>query len=180
MEGHHLKKYSAQFEDLPNELITEIFSWLGFKEILKCNRVSKRIRSISQNEVLWQKVNLHKHQDLSCEFVKMVIENGCRYLNLSIENIHDNLSLEKPTKLKYLHIMGVPCQNNSVLDRALDKKEPVDRLERVLERGRLRRSNQQRIFKYVDVLLQVFIFALPKKKFSSSVLIILMERSYYM
>jgi hypothetical protein len=180
MSKNHLKKYSAQFEDIPNEVITEIFKWLDLKAILKCTRVSKRIRSISQNEVLWQKVNLHKHQDLSCEFVKMVIENGCRYLNLSIENIHDNLSLEKPTKLKYLHIMGVPCQNNSVLDRALDKKEPVDRLERVLERGRLRRSNQQRIFKYVDVLLQVFIFALPKKKFSSSVLIILMERSYYM
>ena len=179
MSKNHLKKYSAQFEDIPNEVITEIFKWLDLKAILKCTRVSKRIRSISQNEVLWQKVNLHKHQDLSCEFVKMVIENGCRYLNLSIENIHDNLSLEKPTKLKYLHIMGVPCQNNSVLDRALDK-EYVNRLERVLERGRLRRSNQQRIFKYVDVLLQVFIFALPKKKFSSSVLIILMERSYYM
>ena len=107
MEGHHLKKYSAQFEDLPNELITEIFSWLGFKEILKCNRVSKRIRSISQNEILWQKVNLNKHPNLSCEFVKSVIENGCKYLNLSSAKIIGNVTLDKPTKLEYLDISGV-------------------------------------------------------------------------
>ena len=64
MGENPLKKYSAQFEDIPNEVITEIFKWLDFKAILKCTRVSKRIRSISQNEVLWQKVNLHKNFQL--------------------------------------------------------------------------------------------------------------------
>ena len=88
MGKNHMKKYSAQFEDLPNEVITMIFSSLDFKNILNCNRVSKRIRSISQSEVLWQKVNLHEHPELSSQFVKMVIENGCKYLNLSLENIY--------------------------------------------------------------------------------------------
>ena len=155
-----MKKYSAQFEDLPNEVITMIFSFLDFKNILNCNRVSKRIRSISQSEVLWQKVNLHEHPELSSQFVKMVIENGCKYLNLSLENIYGNLSLDKPTKLKHLHIIGIPCRISSIL--YVDEKY-VDTLEKVFECRRLIQDNQQRMYRYVDVLLQVFIFSLPKK-----------------
>ena len=113
MGGNHLRKYGTQFRDLPNETITEIFSWLDFKEIVKCARVSKRIRAISQNEVLWQKVNLQKHPNLSSKFLKMVIEKGCKYLNLSTAEICGNLSLDKPTKLEYLDISGGDSGTNN-------------------------------------------------------------------
>ena len=92
----------VQFEDLPNEVIVLIFTSMNIKEILNCTKVSKRIKVICQNEALWQKVNLHKHPNLSSEFVKIVIENGCKYLNVKMANICGNLSLDKPTKLKYL------------------------------------------------------------------------------
>jgi hypothetical protein len=106
MGANHSRKYGTQFRDLPNEMIMEIFSWLDFKEIVKCTRVSKRIRSICHNEVFWQKVNLHKHRNVSCAFLKLAIENGCKYLNLSKAKIFGNLSLDKPTKLEYLDISG--------------------------------------------------------------------------
>ena len=112
--------------------------------------MSKRIRAICQNEALWQKVNLHKHPNLSSEFVKIVIKNGCKYLNLKMAKICGNLSLEKPTKLKYLDIS---CY--------------YDYYE----------QHQDNIYKNAEVLLKVIHFCFAKRKYDSSVLLILTKRT---
>ena len=125
-----------QFKDLPNEVIMVIFTFMDFIEIINCTKVSKRIRKISQNETLWKKVNLHKHPNLSSEFLKIVIENGCKYLNLKMANICGNLSLDKPTKLKYLDISGTNPNPHKI----------------------------KSCNKYAEVLIQVIYFCLAEKK----------------
>ena len=127
----------VQFEDLPNEVIVLIFTSMNIKEILNCTKVSKRIKVICQNEALWQKVNLHKHPNLSSGFVKIVVQNGCKYLNLKMAKICGNLSLEKPTKLKYL---DASCYHDYY------------------------DLHQDNIYKNVEVLLQVIYFCFATKK----------------
>ena len=125
------------FEDLPNEVIMVILTSMNFKEVLNCAKVSKRIREICQNEALWQKVNLHRHPNLSSEFVKIVIKNGCKYLNLKMAKICGNFSLEKPTKLKYLDIS---CYHDYY------------------------EQHQDNIYKNAEVLLKVIYFCFATKK----------------
>ena len=127
-----------QFKDLPNEVIMVIFTFMDFEEIINCTKVSKRIRAISQTERLWKKVNLHKHPNLSSEFLKIVIENGCEYLNLKLANICGNLRLEKPTKLKYLDISGTSPNPYKI----------------------------KSCYKYAEVLIQVIYFCLAKKEYN--------------
>ena len=47
-----------QLEDLPDEILLKIFKNLEVKDILRCGQMSKRIRAISTDESLWEKINL--------------------------------------------------------------------------------------------------------------------------
>ena len=46
-------------EDLPNELILKVLSSLETIDLIYCGQLSKRIRAISHDESLWQKMNLY-------------------------------------------------------------------------------------------------------------------------
>ena len=47
----------VELDDLPDEIILNIFTFLGIREILKCGQVSQRIRAISNDESLWLQLN---------------------------------------------------------------------------------------------------------------------------
>ena len=66
-------------DDLPDELILEILSFMNVKEIIKCGQVSKRIRSICSDETLWQKVNLY-NKIVPVDFLIRLVDNKCKYL----------------------------------------------------------------------------------------------------
>ena len=46
-------------EDLPNELILKVLSFLETIDLICCGQLSKRIRAISHDESLWEKLNLY-------------------------------------------------------------------------------------------------------------------------
>ena len=50
-------------EDMPNEVLLKIFSYLDTEEILKCAQTSKRMNEICKDKSLWQrqKVSLENH-----------------------------------------------------------------------------------------------------------------------
>ena len=68
-------------DDLPDELILLVVSFLNMKEIIKCGQVSKRIRSICSDETIWQKVNLY-NKIVPVKFLIHLIDNKCKYLSL--------------------------------------------------------------------------------------------------
>ena len=97
-----------QIEDLPNEIILQILRNLEIKDLIRCNHVSKRIRSISYNETLWHKINLYGCKKVPMELLHLAVKNGCKYLSLEWAFFDSTLSFNskdfftKPTQLKYL------------------------------------------------------------------------------
>ena len=101
------------FEDLPDEILLNIFSFLDLKGVLQCGQVSKRLRAISNDQCLWLKLNLHG-QEVPYGVIEKAIQNGCEYLNLGYSCVYGGKKSEVPWKLKYLEISHSPychCDN---------------------------------------------------------------------
>ena len=104
---------TLQLEDLSNELIVKVFSYLEIKELIRCGQLSKRMRIISHDQSLWQKMNLSSDPWEKCtnkvpaEFLHMVIQNGCKYLSLSSEQIQSTLKLNQISSLVYLKLVTI-------------------------------------------------------------------------
>ena len=52
----HLSK--LKLEDMPDEIILKVLSYLDLLNLIRCGQLSMRIRSISHDRSLWQKVDL--------------------------------------------------------------------------------------------------------------------------
>ena len=91
------------FEDLPDEILLNVFSFLDLKGVLQCGQVSKRLRAISNDQCLWLKLNLHG-QEVPYGVIEKAIQNGCEYLNLGFSCVFGGKKSEVPWKLKYLEI----------------------------------------------------------------------------
>ena len=69
-----------QLDDLPDEVILNILSFLKIK-LIKC-QVSKRLRAIVNDESLWLKLNLY-YRKVPYDFIEKAAGNGCQYLSLA-------------------------------------------------------------------------------------------------
>ena len=78
------KKY--QLEDLPDEVILNTLNFLELPDLIRCGLVSKRIRSVSFIESLWQKIDIsnsgHSRKIVPTDLVKRIINRGCKSLHL--------------------------------------------------------------------------------------------------
>ena len=77
LNGQKMSPY--KIDDLPDELILHVVSFLNMKEIIQCGQVSKRIRSICSDETLWLKVNLY-NKIVPVDFLIRLVDNKCKYL----------------------------------------------------------------------------------------------------
>jgi len=116
-----------QLEDLPDELILKVFESLKTLELIYCSQVSKRIRRISQDEMLWKKVNLYG-KNVPTKFLKLIVENQCKHLSLPyVELQGTNLKLVKPSNLKYLEM--TKCQaENGIIEELLESCNVLQKL----------------------------------------------------
>ena len=117
----------VSLQDLPDEIILKVINYLQIKDLIRCGDTSKRIRNISRDESLWQKLNTSKlsgifstlnlkfqKHNLPIDFLKMVLENGCKYLHLEstvlcspmeLGNVtKDKMCLKKVSKLRCLDL----------------------------------------------------------------------------
>ena len=69
----------AFFQDSPDEVILKVIEYLDIYELVKFGEVSRRMRAISNDKSLWQKMNLSRNGpswfdelDVPTKFVKMV------------------------------------------------------------------------------------------------------------
>ena len=120
---------TLRLEDLPNELILEVFSFLGSRDLICMGQMSNRIRAISYDEQLWQKLNLYHEpskdalmgefmgmtfsdsetaiaasEKIPARFLKIAINNGCKYLSLYPHEIDGKLELNQVSSLIYLKL----------------------------------------------------------------------------
>ena len=66
-------------EELPNEVILKTFVYLNKMDLGRCARVSKRFQAISQNEVLWQRVN----PNIFCQVLKLGTLNNKKVTHIT-------------------------------------------------------------------------------------------------
>ena len=98
-----LKLSFVELDDLPDEIILKIFTFLDIREILKCGQVSQRIRAISNDECLWLKLNFYEGH-VSYELLEKAVENGCKYLSLAFASLYGGENSKMPLNLKYLEM----------------------------------------------------------------------------
>ena len=109
-----LQKISdLQLEDLPDEMILKVLSYLNIGDLMRCGRVSKRFGKIRDIESLWQNVDLSYFSDaydgesrkaVKANFIKFLLDKGCECLNLQSARIKGSLKLDGPSKLKRLNL----------------------------------------------------------------------------
>ena len=81
---------NKQFEDLPDEVILNVLIFLELPDLVRCGLVSKRFRSVSLIESLWQNIDIsnrvcYRNIDgkiVSIDLVKRIINRGCKSLSL--------------------------------------------------------------------------------------------------
>ena len=72
----------STFLDLPDELILKVFSYTDTVDLLTCAQVSKRIRTISNDNSLFQTVNL-RNKIVKTDLLATLLNKGCKSLKLS-------------------------------------------------------------------------------------------------
>ena len=92
----------SSFLDLPDELILKVFSYTETADILRCGQVSKRIRNISNDNSLFQTVNL-SGKNVETNLLASVLNKGCKNLILADSSIWGNLNLIQKSKLRDNH-----------------------------------------------------------------------------
>ena len=100
------KLSSAAFEDMPDEIVLQIFKHLEFHDNASSSQVCKRWKLLSEDQSLWQKINLHG-MEVPAKFIEKALRHGCQYLGLKgikIENVLDPNSFLIKNQLKYLTI----------------------------------------------------------------------------
>ena len=102
----------SQLENLPNEILLKIFNYINpkIKELLVFGHVSRRIRSVTHDQSLWQNVNLYRagifKNTVPAGLLQLVLENGCRRLYLTCSQIMGTLTLNQESQLEYLRREG--------------------------------------------------------------------------
>ena len=74
-------KKSYSWNNLPDEIILKILSYLSIKDLGQCAQVSKRFQKICYTESLWCKVNVCM-KIVPSSFLTHILANGCQYLSL--------------------------------------------------------------------------------------------------
>ena len=106
----------SSFLDLPDELILKVFSYTETVDLLKCGQVSKKIRTISNDNSLFQTVNL-SNKYLKSDLLGTVLDKGCKSLDLSDSFIWGNyLNLIQKSQLRKLDLSNCQEIGCSVLE----------------------------------------------------------------
>ena len=83
----HQKLFAIKLEDLPVEVLLKVFNFLELIDLYRCGQVSKRLKSVSLVESLWQKVILLNNTrpektTVAINLVEKMLERGCKTLCL--------------------------------------------------------------------------------------------------
>ena len=106
--------FSCNFQDLPDEIILKVLSYSEPKDLISSGLVSKRLRKISRDNSLWQRVSL-PWKIVKTEFLELILDKGCKSLNLSGTTILGSLCLEQKSQLRILDLSVMEESKNTNL-----------------------------------------------------------------
>ena len=102
---------TLNIEDLPNEVIGHVFSYLKIVDVLKCGKVAKRFRAVSNDQYLWPKTLNLCYKKVPVGFLEKLLDSGCKYLSLSGSVLDGTLNLPETSGLKYLNLSDFELQS---------------------------------------------------------------------
>ena len=118
---------NRNFLDLPDELILKVLSFLEPKDLITNGQVSKRVRKISFDSSLWQRVNLSE-KIVKTELLEIILEKGCKSLDLSNFIIFGSFIMHQKSWLRDLYLSF--CEENIVvLEEILESCCSLEKLE---------------------------------------------------
>ena len=118
---------NRNFLDLPDELILKVLSFLEPKDLITNGQVSKRVRKISFDSSLWQRVNLSE-KIVKTELLEIILEKGCKSLDLSNSIIFGSFIMHQKSWLRDLYLSF--CEENIVvLEEILESCCSLEKLE---------------------------------------------------
>ena len=124
---------TVSFEDLPDEIILQIFKHLrDFCYNASATQVCKRWKLISEDQSLWQKINL-TCKEVPAKFIEKALRLGSQYLGLcgtEITNVPGPNSFSVSNQLKYL---SISCDNHFASQHEVLMKNLLDATQ-VLEK----------------------------------------------
>ena len=124
---------SAIFElgEFPDEIILKVFASLDVKDLLNCGQVSKRFRTISHDEFLWQRIDL-RGRNVSAAFIQFILDRGCKYLDLSNSRTLDLKSIQNIFKnCVQLTELNLECPNISIKESFLFYENRTPELKKI-------------------------------------------------
>ena len=115
------------FDHMPDEVQLKIVRFLEIKDLIRFAQVSKRARRICHDESMWKKVNLYE-KVVPSEFIEMILENGCKYINLKSSVIVGNLNLSRNNyDVRYLNLSQCHA-NEGVLEKLISSCKSLQKL----------------------------------------------------
>ena len=103
---------------MPDELILKVLSYSEPEDVFTTGQVSKRLRKISRDNSLWQRVNLNA-KVVKKGLLESIFYRECKSLHLNYATILGSLSLYKKSQLTELELDGY-FVNTQVLEEILE------------------------------------------------------------
>ena len=117
----------SSFLDLPVELFLKVLSYTETVDLLRCAQVSKRIRTISNDDLLFQTVHL-RDKYVKTDLLAIVLNKGCKRLNLTNSSIWGNLNLIQKSKLIELDLSNCKGTTYDVLEKLVASSHSLQKL----------------------------------------------------
>ena len=150
----------SSFLDLPDELILKALNYTEIVDLLSCGQVSKRIRSISNDNSLFQMVDL-SGKYVKSEFLEFVLNKDCKRLNLLDSCLWGNLNLDlsncKETTYGVLKELLASCFSLNLINLSLKGLEVTPKMVASI-------FNNSETLQLVNVHYQDFSFFLQGNK----------------
>ena len=127
---------TLRLEDLPDELILKVFSFLGTRGLICMGQMSNRIRAISHDEQLWQKINLYREPSkdlLMGEFMGMTFSNSETGITASGPQISPALQRIEEIPAGFLKIaISNGCKYLSLYPHEIDGKLELNQVSSLI------------------------------------------------
>ena len=111
---------ALQLEDLPDEMLEKVLSYLKIGDLIQSGHVSKRLRNIWNNESLWQSVELvgiltrlptgrlTTSFKVQTDFITFLLDKGCQYLDLKAVKLTGTYLIKEFHVFYLAHVIRLP------------------------------------------------------------------------